>query len=287
MSIRIGEISYTNILPMFYYLDREQLEQNGVTFIPQIPAVLNKKIEEGSIDFSGISSFAYGKNFEKFQLLPNVSVASYGSVGSIFLFSKVPISQLNGKKIALTSSSATSVALLKIILQTFLLLEPSYDVMTPNYHEMMKHHDACLLIGDDAIQMKWNQPSSIYRYDLGDLWYQHTGYPMTYAVFAIRNEVVKDESQLVKNLYEQIITSKNRCIKEQFIPMIQQIETSLGGDRSFWERYFAGLHYDFDQAQQKGLHYYYSLAYDLGLLPKKVTSLHILGSKGEMPFFVS
>ncbi|HSH24649.1 MAG TPA: menaquinone biosynthesis protein, partial [Massilibacterium sp.] len=200
------------------------------------------------------------------------------------LFSKRPITQLEGKKIALTSSSATSVALLKIILQTFLNVQTEYEVMKPNFYEMMKEHDACLLIGDDAIRMKWEQPGDIYRYDLGELWYQHTGYPMTYAVFAIRNELVEKENELLTTLYHQIIASKNRCIDESFIPMISSIEKSIGGTRTFWERYFAGLHFDFDEKQQEGLHYYYQLAYDLGLLKKKVTSFSIWGQKEQCHF---
>ncbi|UTW70675.1 hypothetical protein KHA80_01420 [Anaerobacillus sp. HL2] len=41
--------------------------------------------------------------------------------------------------------------------------------VAPNFNEI-KEHDACLLIGDDAILTVWNLPSDIHRYDLGQLY---------------------------------------------------------------------------------------------------------------------
>lgn len=273
MSLVVGEISYTNILPFFYYIDRKKLQQLGCTFVHKVPASLNKGMQEGYVDVGGISSFAYGQNATKYTLLPNLSVSAKGAVGSIFLFSKKPIEQLNGAKIALTSSSATSINLLKIILAHFYQFEVEYETMEPSIDDMMDEHDACLLIGDDAITNSWKNKNKFYQYDLGELWHQHTGLSMTFAVFAVRNEVLEKKKEALQFLYEQFLQSKKRSIADSYQPMIQDIQKNLGGSLEFWESYFLGLCYDLSEQQINGLKNYYQLAYEYGLLEHKVNTI--------------
>ncbi|WP_078553271.1 menaquinone biosynthesis protein [Bacillus alkalicellulosilyticus] len=275
MTLVIGEISYTNILPIFYYVDRQKLSQLGCTFIPKIPAKLNQDMAEGRIDVGGISSFAYGENADAYTVLPNLSVSSFDSVGSIFLFSKYPIEQLDGKRIALTSSSATSSNLLKIILGTFMNHQIAYDVMEPNFQKMMATYDAALLIGDDAIVTSWNEGNHYYRYDLGELWYKYTALPMTFAVFAVRNQVIVEKEEMVAELYDQLVTSKDESIEQMFKPMIADIQKLLGGPTSYWTSYFNGLSYDLGQKQIEGLLYYFKLAYEKQLITTKVEQVTV------------
>ncbi|GAE34550.1 menaquinone biosynthesis protein [Halalkalibacter akibai] len=259
MSIIIGEISYTNILPFFYYLDREKLSEQNCSFVPQVPAQLNQGMSTGKIDIGGISSFAYAENAENFTLLPNLSVTSYGAVNSIFLFSKTPLKELDGKKIALTTSSATSVHLLKVIVEYFHSLTVSYTMMKPDLNEMLREHDACLLIGDDAIRAKREQGHQYHCYDLGELWYQHTGLPMTFAVFAVRNATLRDHPSLVGLVYRSFVDSKLKSEAIHYQPMISDIVKTHGGEKAFWDSYFENLCNDFGHREQKGLSYFFEL----------------------------
>lgn len=270
MTLVIGEISYTNILPLFYYIDRKKLTDLGCSFVPKIPAQLNQGMANQSIDVGGISSFAYGEHCDSYSLLPNLSVSSVGAVGSIYLFSKKPIESLNGAKIALTSSSATSINLLKIILGHFYQYEVNYSVMEPNLDKMLFEHDAALLIGDDAIVSSWEQSEQYYHYDLGELWYNHTGLSMTFAVLAVRDAVIETKKTALEELYSQLAMSKLSSKEAEFLPMIEEIQAKFGGSSLFWREYFQGLCYDLNEKQLEGLRYYYELAYQLGLLPHKV-----------------
>lgn len=273
MTLVIGEISYTNILPFFYYINRKKLVENGCSFVPKIPAELNRDIQEGLVDIGGISSFAYGQNYKNYTLLPNVSVSSSKAVGSIFLFSKYPIEQLNGKSLGLTSSSATSVHLMKLILDHFYRFEMNYELMDPHFETMMDKHDGCLLIGDDAILTLWDKGQKYYRYDLGELWYKHTGLPMTFAVFAVRNDVLVRAKDTLQLLYSEFLNSKYLSEKDQYEPMIASIRKKFGGTFEFWHHYFQGLCYDFDDIHIKGLNYYFDLSYQHGFLESKVESI--------------
>jgi chorismate dehydratase len=275
VSIIIGEISYTNILPFFYYLDRQKLKEQNCSFVPQVPAQLNQGMSAGKIDVGGISSFAYAENSENFTLLPNLSVTSFGPVGSIFLFSKKPLEQLDGAKVALTNSSATSVHLLKIILERFYSLSVSYTMMRPDLKLMLEEHDACLLIGDDAISAKCEFGSLYKWYDLGELWFKQTGLPMTFAVFAVRNEALHEHPSLVGYVYRSFLESKKESEQVQYQPMIADIVKTHGGEKAFWDEYFYNLCNDFGLKEQQGLAYFFDLLYEMGYLTNQVKRLNI------------
>ncbi|UTR14632.1 menaquinone biosynthesis protein [Salipaludibacillus sp. LMS25] len=275
MSLVIAEISYTNILPMFYYVDREKLKHAGCEFVPAIPSQLNQDMADGKVHVGGISSFAYGEHSEEYQVLPDLSVSAMKQVGSIFLFSKKPIEELGGASIALTSSSATSVNLLKIILSKFYQLNVTYTTMAPNYSVMMNDHDACLLIGDDAILTSFSKQDAIYQYDLGCLWKLFTGFPMTFALFAIRKEAWEKHGELLAEVHRQFLKSKLLSRNNRFSEMITSIRVQLGGTTDFWQTYFAGLNYELTETHLEGLHHFYDLAYELNLLTQKVNKVSI------------
>ncbi|MFA9556145.1 menaquinone biosynthesis protein [Evansella sp. AB-rgal1] len=275
MSLVIGEISYTNILPFFYYINREKLVNKGCQFIPSVPSQLNNGMAKGTIHVGGISSFAYGEHSKDYVIFPNFSVSSHKEVGSIFLFSKVPITQLDKKSIALTSSSATSVNLLKILLNRYYDLDVKYEVMDPDFSTMLTHHDACLLIGDDAIRTSWQKNNNIHQYDLGALWEHFTGYPMTYAVFAIRKDAWDYQPLLLEELYNQFQHSKQKTVANEFSEMITSIQSVLGGKKAFWQHYFSGLNYDLTRRHIEGLELYFQLAYEMELLKKPVQEISL------------
>jgi chorismate dehydratase len=275
MSVVIGEISYTNILPFFYHLDRGTLTKRKCEFVPQVPAQLNQEMAAGRIDVGGISSFAYAENANAFTLLPNLSVSSYGAVGSIFLFSKVPLHDLGEKKIALTSSSASSVHLLKIILEHFHSLSTSYTMMKPDLKNMLYEHDACLLIGDDAIVAKRENEDSLFHYDLGELWFDQTGLPMTFAVFAVRNETLRKHPSLIGSIYQAFFESRLLSEAENYQPMIADIIKTHGGNKSFWDNYFQKLCNDFGPQEQRGLSYFFEILYKMNYLAQPVKTINI------------
>ncbi|SFL97954.1 menaquinone biosynthesis protein [Salibacterium qingdaonense] len=285
MSIRIGEISYTNIIPAFHFLDKRELETQGCLFYPKVPAELNAGIKEGSIDAAGISSFAYGENAEELELFPDLSVSSYGKVGSILFFSKKEIDKLEGSSIALTSSSATSVHLLKIILAEFYnLTHINYETMHPDPKTMKMEHDAFLLIGDDAIRESWSPDRSFFCYDLGELWYQHTGLPMTYAVFAVRNAAAQKDQSIIKTLFKAFHYSKALSLHSCFEQMVQDVQKEHGGTLSFWDDYFRGLHYDFRDKEKEGLLYYFELLYKYGFLKTPVNHIPLWAAGNEVQY---
>ncbi|MFK3936275.1 menaquinone biosynthesis protein [Alkalihalobacillus sp. NPDC078783] len=274
MTLRIGEIEYANIQPFFYKLDRNGLAEKGFQLMTDVPSQVNRRLSEGAVDLAGISSFSYAQHADDYSILPDLSVSSKGEVRSLYLFSKVPIEQLDAKRVALTASSATTVHLLKIILRSFYELHVQYETMKPDLAEMLKGHDAALLIGDDAIRAA-RTAKALYQYDLGTLWYEHTGLPMSYAVFAVRNEVLSTHSDELDTIYQAFVQSKMLSYQNDYKDLSNRFVLKQGGTFDFWQSYFQNLWYHFNEENKRGLLYYYKLAYEYGFLSKSIHSISV------------
>ncbi|NJP38185.1 menaquinone biosynthetic enzyme MqnA/MqnD family protein [Alkalicoccus luteus] len=268
MSFTIGEITYTNIQPMFHFLDRPAMEQRGFTFQKSIPSELNGRMRDGRIDAGGISSFEYASNPDAYYILKDLSVSSKGDVRSIFLFSKRPIGELNDASVALTSSSATSVHLLKLLLERREGIQPVYSTEEPDFTYMMKNHDACLLIGDDAIKAA-DSAEGIYQYDLGRLWFDWTGLPMTYALLAVRREKAENDPSKTEELHRQLHRSLRACRETGFKALTEKSAADHGLTTTFWEAYFQNLRYELNDEELDGLNLFCRLLYEEQYISQK------------------
>lgn len=265
--IRIGKIAFTNILPIYHYFDGQGTQ---VEFIPQVPTELNRGMARGEIDMGPISSFAYAEQYPQYVLMPDLSVSAMGPVGSIFLFTRgAELVDLRHARIALTQTSASSVALLRILLEKFAGASPDYVTMVPNLEQMMKEADAALLIGDDALKALWNNPAGYRVLDLGQEWFERTGLSMTFAVWAIRKEIAETRTAELEEIYFRFMKAKETG-RKQPLPVIQEAIRQLGGEPAFWQQYYEGLCYDLREKEVVGLKTYYRFAAELGLLPPDV-----------------
>ncbi|MFF2482160.1 menaquinone biosynthetic enzyme MqnA/MqnD family protein [Paenibacillus sp. NPDC058071] len=264
--LNVGRIDYANAWPLFHYLEPD--EEAGIEIVYRVPAVLNRMLQEGDIQVSGISSFAYGLNDSQYLLLPHLSVGSEGNVNSIILFLKEPIDRKPPQKIKVTTTSATSVNLLKIIMANYYGLDPVYEAAEPDLDSMLEDADGALLIGDQAIHASWSK-QGLHAIDLGGLWNSWTGLAMTYAVVAVRRDAVEKSREAVEAVYRSMIASKRKSVSH-LGPLIDKACTELGGTAAYWQMYFTSLRYDFDEKQQAGLALYFRYAKELGLLEHEV-----------------
>jgi chorismate dehydratase len=267
--IRIGRIIYTNVWPLFYHFPLERSDLKGrVRFEEQVPSQLNRAMAAGDIDMGPISSFAYGDNFKHYLLYPDMSVSVHGQVKSILLFHRQPLEQVANSRVALPTTSAASVNLLRIILEKFYGGKPEYTYAAPSLPQMMAEHDAALLIGDDAIRASWQEHGYLVT-DLGEEWLRQTGHWMSFAVWAIRKETAERYPALVNRVFDAFLESKRRSLADPS-GMIGKAVATIGGTESYWRDYFGGLCYDFGPVQWEGLQLYYDYAWELGFLPERV-----------------
>jgi len=265
--IRLGKIVFTNVWPVFYGVPPEEL-QDRLQVTTKPPTELNAALSRGDVDAASISSFAYAMHADKLLLLPGLSVSAKGSVGSLFLFAKRPLGEALPKRIALATTSATTVHLLKIIMAKRFEHEPEYVDMAPDLDAMMNACDAALLIGDDAIRASWSGAgNAYYRYDLCTLWTEWTGLGMTFAVWAVREAWARERPEDAETIRRALLASKEEGTK--FPPaLLDEAVRAVGGDRAFWLSYFKQIQYDFGEEQRQGLELYYRYAHELGYLER-------------------
>lgn len=261
---KVGHIQFINCLPLYYGLVHNNVLLD-VELIKGTPTELNKWLLEGKLDISPISSIEYCRNHKDLMLLPNLAVAADGEVKSILFISKVPAEELDGKLVALTSSSATSQALTRIILRDKYKVSPKYFVCPPDLSQMMMEADGALLIGDDALRVLYNPPEGLYLYDLGAEWKEMTGRRMVFAVWAVRRLFAAENPDLVADVYRAFIKSMDYSIDK-----VDEISKAASRwesfDAAFMKAYFESLRFDLDSAYQQDLLAYATRAYELGFI---------------------
>ena len=105
-----------------------------------------------------------------------------GPVLSVTLFSRVPWTAI--RRVALDAGSRTSAALTRILLAQRYGVEPEVVPLPMDRAAEDVDADAVLLIGDRA--MRACLPGFHHAFDLGQEWFDWTGLPFVYAVWAVR-----------------------------------------------------------------------------------------------------
>jgi chorismate dehydratase len=237
--IRLGRISYANMAPVFYRLEHEIEEVTGV------PTELNGRLIAGELDLAPISSIEWARHADRLQILPRLCVGSEGAVDSIQLVSRRPLEQV--RRVAVTSESATSVVLTKVLL-------PEAE-----HVPLGEEADATLLIGDSALRSAFEDPTP--HYDLGRLWLERTGLPMVFAVFAASEPIAAGMAAL-----EDALVASVRRARAEPEQLAFEASERYGYPPGFLARYFEKLRYRFGPRERAGLFTFLEMARDVGEL---------------------
>ncbi|HYA15324.1 MAG TPA: menaquinone biosynthesis protein [Syntrophales bacterium] len=267
--MKLGYINYLNCYPFYYHMF-EISPIPDVQIFPRYPSDLNRLMKREEIDMSPISAAAYTDLGKDVVLLPDFCLSSVGYVHSVILKSMVPIEELHKKKVGLSSASQTSVVILKILLEHYYSIKPLYLTTNPNPSHKNHDIDAALIIGNEAML----QGVSPYTYDLGDLWLRKTGYPVVFAVFAVRRSVIEhnlSKVMAVINSYYQSLA----CLDHNREILIQKATARYPSVKWDIDSYYRSLEYTFTPELKDALSFYFSLAGELGLL-KKVSTVRYM-----------
>lgn len=261
---KIGRLTYLNCAPVYYGFDIGMTALNG-ELVSGVPAELNRMMARGELDITPVSAIEYARHQEQYKLIPNICLNSEGMVKSVLLVSKVKIEDLNGKRVVLTNTSATSQALLKIILAEKYKVNVQYSEMSPDLEKMLESSEAALIIGDDALLM--DVPDGLKVYDIGQLWREYSGYPVIFVTFVVQRKFVKDYPNEIVELSDSLYDSLQLGIAN--IEKLAKVESYKEiAKRIDFRDYFATLNYEFDKRRMDALLFYYSKAAKLGLCPK-------------------
>jgi len=175
---RIGCVPYLNAKPLIAWFHSIDCDVE-TEVIYAVPSELACQLRAERLDVALVSTFELFRT-PGLTLIPHISIAADGPVKSVRLFSCVPFRNI--KRVAMDTSSLTSVALAKILLRERYGIEPEYVPHAPNLDAMLAEYDAGLIIGDIKL---FDTPAS-YILDLGAAWKEWTGLPFVYAAWLAR-----------------------------------------------------------------------------------------------------
>jgi len=211
---RVGHIQFLNCLPIYWGLMRSGALLD-VDLRKDTPDRLSADLVGGALDIGPITLVEYLRHADDLLLLPDLAVGSDGPVQSVNLITTRPPAELDGRPVALGSTSRTGVLLAQMLLADRYGAEPRYFRCPPELTQMLMEADAGVLIGDPALRAHYEAPRNGLRViDLGEAWREWTGLPMVFAVWAVRKDFAARQPGVVKDVHEAFQRSRDLCLGE-------------------------------------------------------------------------
>ncbi|MFN2563368.1 MAG: menaquinone biosynthetic enzyme MqnA/MqnD family protein [Jatrophihabitans sp.] len=249
---RVGHIQFLNCLPIYWGLVRAGTLLD-VELTKDTPDRLNDLLVAGDLDIGPISLVEYLRNASSLVLIPDIAIGSDGPVLSVNIVSQRPLSELDGRRVAMGSTSRTSVLLARMWLEQVHGVRPEYFTCPPDLTTMLLEADAAVLIGDAALRATYDAPRrGLSVYDLGSAWRDWTGLPMVFAVWAARRSYAEANPGLVKDVHAAFLRSRDDALAH-----VDEVAATAARweafDAATLARYFRTLDFSLGPRQLEGL----------------------------------
>lgn len=273
--LRIGRIDYLNVWPLFEGMKPEGVPlddpMDDLRFVADHPSRLNALLALGELDLAPSSSFEYLLHAGRYALLPGLSISSDGPVQSVLLACPFPPAEMprriagGGMRVGLTSASASSVALLRILWRhCWQWPEPEWTSIEPG--QGLKSGEPFLEIGDTALRLTCAPPPGWHLTDLGAAWKEFTGLPFVFGVWMVREGLDPQAETLLGKVALSLAQARRAFAENPGAAILRY-------DRPGWlsahnlADYWRCIRYDFGPREQAGLVLFGEYARRLGLLP--------------------
>lgn len=271
---RIGMVKYLNTAPI-HEKWKSSVARDNWKIIEGAPAVLCRQLDEGEIDLGFVSSYEYAAHAHKYRILSGLSISANGPVGSVVLFSHVPMEHLDGAPVLFTSQSETSTRLVKIILEEFHHVTPEY-VTGDIWAAEGGNYKAILAIGDDALRLV-NNAAYLYQFDLGDIWKRETGLPFVFSVCAVREEFCQLHGDMLVEIHRELLRCRDEGKAD--LKMISKISAARipMSEKKCYE-YLLAIEHDLNVQKRKALETFFGFLIKRGEATGEALPLKIFSS---------
>lgn len=265
--MRIGRIPYINCYPVYGALDRG-IVKLGAELVDGVPTDLNRRMAAGELDISVVSAVEYARDSGRYLLLPDLAISCDGPVRSVMLFSARPASDLGGRRVIVSRSSMTSVALLELLFDHVWHVKPHFVPGDAELSDVELQDDggadARLVIGDAALLLG-SRHKLRYRhsYDLGQEWKEWTGQPFVFAVWVAQRAANVKEALIA---HAALIESRNWGL-DHLPELARQARAATGVEESVCAEYLSGLDYGLSYPHLAGLTEFYRRLVERGRIP--------------------
>jgi len=256
--IRLGHIAYSNCFPVHARLI-DQPRGDDPSLVYGVPSRLNELLAAEKIDVAPCSSIEYALHSQRYKVLPDLVIGSRGPVRSILLLADTEPERLGSATVAIPTASATSVVLLKILLQTRWGVRPRFQWFDQASEDPFENGaKAALFIGDVALRPDLFTDKEI-RLDLGSEWYAETGLPFAFAIWQSSSRLIEP----VRLLHRTLLESRTFGVDNR-VSLADRYASDFGLSAMEMVRYWSDLSYELDADMLQGLNTFFRLAADIG-----------------------
>ncbi|MEU2230174.1 menaquinone biosynthesis protein [Streptomyces vietnamensis] len=250
---RVGHIQFLNCLPLYWGLARTGTLLD-LELTKDTPEKLSERLVRGDLDIGPITLVEYLRNAGDLVALPDIAVGCDGPVMSCVIVSQRPLAELDRARVALGSTSRTSVRLAQLLLAEQYGVRPDYYTCPPDLGLMMQEAEAAVLIGDAALRASLHDAPrlGLQVHDLGLMWKEWTGLPFVFAVWAARKDFLAREPETVHEVHQAFLASRDLSL-EEVAKVAEQAARWETFDAELLERYFRTLDFRFGPEQLAGV----------------------------------
>lgn len=281
--LRISVVEFLNTAPLVWgFTDGPLAGKYDLSFA--VPSLCADALRRGQADIGIIPAIEY-QRMDGVVALPGMAIASKREVRSLLVVAKKPIDL--AKRIALDTSSRSTVALVRMLAAEHWKISPEFVDAAPEPSEMLKTADAALVIGDPALEISLKMdilsgkaPSgeqccqgdpddmpvpgfeTLFVYDVVHQWRQLTGLPSVLAIWVGRCEAVTPE------VISDFLASKQYG-QQRVREIAEAASIKLDLPPGALERYLTeNINFDLDDENLSGLRVYFEKAAAAGLIPR-------------------
>jgi chorismate dehydratase len=281
--LRVSIVEYLNAAPLVWgFTDGPLAGKYDLSFT--VPSQCAEELRRGEADLGIIPTIEY-QRMEGVVALPGMAIASKREVRSLLVVAKKPIEL--AKRIALDTSSRSTIGLVKILAREHWRTAPEFVESAPDPGEMLRESDAALVIGDPALRISLKMEAlsgksprgeqccqgdpeempipgfeTLFVYDVVHQWREMTGKPAVLAMWVGRREAVTSEVLADFKASKQFGLERVREIAEAASIKLDLPPRAL-------ERYLReNIHFDLDEENLAGLQLYFEKAAAAGLIAR-------------------
>jgi aminodeoxyfutalosine synthase len=217
----IGKIPYLNSVPFYV-----NLEQRRFKILPVTPRRMGVLMANGQLDAGLFSLTNYLEHHHQLWQL-GYCIATRDQVKSVLLFSNYGWRDLDNKTIGIMDDTATSVKLLKVLLEKKYGVHTVFKRMNTGINDY-REYDAVLLIGDEALQQRKTGITGFeLMYDLATEWYEWKKLPFVFAVWAVRMTMPQCEREELEEIIQLSLEKAEQDYKQVSMLHAKRIQLSL------------------------------------------------------------
>ena len=188
MALKVARVPHLNAEAFYVDMVRRGLELQEI-----LPGGVAGAIRRGEVDAGPVPLVDAFQLEEECKPVSGFCISTTEKARSVLFYSKQPVEDLGGARIAVPEDSGASFSLLQV------LLTLKFGVQPEAYVSPAEPHDAFLVTDDQALRRRLGARGFPNRYDLGEEWYRWTGLPFVFSRWLTRKDLEPDQFLLLED----------------------------------------------------------------------------------------